>query len=77
MPYTLHHGDRLSPAEAAHLLIRADQGEYLTDAPVKVERGYYLAHVGTRTEQQRQQHRAQVARLAEVLGTFSAASLLA
>jgi len=71
------HGSPLSPAEAAHLLTRAAQGEHLTHAPVKAETGYTLAHVATLTEQQRQQHRAQVAHFAAALSTFSAPSLLA
>jgi len=76
-PYRLTHGAPLSPAEAAHLLTRAAQGEQLTHAPVKADHGYRLAHVATLTEQQRQQHRDQVAQFAQVLGSFNAASLLA
>jgi len=71
------HGSHLSPAEAAHLLTHAAQGEQLTHAPVKAEQGYTLAHVATLTEQQRQQHRAQVAHFAAALSIFSAASMLA
>jgi len=71
------HGSPLSPAEAAHLLTRAAQGEDLTHAPVKAGMGYHLAHVATLTEQQRQQHRDQIARFAAALATFSAPSLLA
>ena len=76
-PYRLAHGETLSPAEAAHLLTRAAQGEHLTHAPVKAGTGYRLAHVATLTEQQRQQHRAQVARLARLLYPFTAPSLSA
>ncbi|WP_407569097.1 hypothetical protein [Deinococcus altitudinis] len=76
-PYRLAHGSTLSPAEAAHLLTRAAQGEHLTHAPVKADHGYHLAHVATLTEQQRQQHRAQVAQLARLLITFTAPSLSA
>ena len=75
--YSLKHGDTLSPAEAAHLLTRAAQGEHLTHAPVQADHGYDLAHVATLTKQQRQHYCAQVAQLARLLDPFTAPSLSA
>ena len=75
--YTLHHGAALSPAEAAHLLARAAQGDALTHAPVKEGTGYVLAHLATLSAQQLAAHRAQVLQLAQRLSLFAGPGLSA
>lgn len=63
----LHHGATLSPAQAAHLLTRAAQGEPLTHAPVKEGSTWTLAHLATLSVAQQLEHARRVNLTADLL----------